>query len=72
MTSTLTRAVTSEQLRSRIEALRQFAVPGTSRYCPYIVETIRDVEAELRNMNGDSVHICSAWLAHAEQIAKGY
>ena len=72
MTDTLTRNGTSGQLRSRIEALRQFAVPGTSRYCPYIVETIRDVEAELRNMNRDSIRVCSAWLAYAEQIAKGY
>lgn len=72
MTSTLTRSVTGEQLRGRIEALRQFAVPGTSRYCPYIVETIRDVEAELRNMSKNSIRICSAWLAHAEQIAKNY
>lgn len=70
MGSTLTRNGTSEQLRGRVEALRQFAVPGTSRYCPYIVEMIRDVEAELRGANRDSVRICSAWLAHAEQIAR--
>ncbi len=72
MTSTLTRSVTGEQLRGRIEALRQFAVPGTSKYCPYIVETIHDVEAELQSASRDSVRICSAWLAHAEQIAKDY
>lgn len=70
MTSTLTRSVMGEQLRSRIDALRHYTVPGTSRYCPYIVETIHDVEAELRNMNRDSIRVCSAWLAHAEQIAR--
>lgn len=70
MINTLTRNGTSEQLRGRIEALRQFAIPGTPRYCPYIVETIRDVEAELQSASRDSVRICSAWLAHAEQIAR--
>lgn len=72
MTDTLTRNGTGEQLRSRIDALRHYTVPGTSRYCPYIVETIRDVEAELRNMSKNSIRICSAWLAYAEQIAKDY
>ena len=70
MTNTLTRTTTGEQLKSRIDALRHYTIPGTSRYCPYIVETLRDVEAELQSASRDSVRICSAWLAHAEQIAR--